>query len=250
MSAFIDYARYYDLIYRDKDYAAEAEFVLGQLANLGCRPSEILDLGCGTGRHAAEFGRKGCGVYGVDASERMVGIARDRLTSSRLQFEVGNVQTWRSAARFDAVLSLFHVISYQTEYSELAAAIETARAHLKPDGLFLFDFWYGPAVLTTLPAVRVKRMAGEDMELLRFAEPLHYPNENRVVIDYTILTLDRQRGSFSEFRESHNVRYWFLPELKMMLNNGGFKMEYSGGWQSTQPLGADTWYGFIVARKA
>ena len=230
-------------------WGAEAEFVLRQLANSGCRPGEILDLGCGTGRHAAEFVRRGCSVCGVDSSERMVGIARERLVSSQLRFEAGNIQTWRSAARFDAVLSLFHVISYQTEYSELSAAIETARTHLKPDGLFLFDFWYGPAVLTAPPAVRIKRLTDGHIELLRIAEPLHIPNENRVVVDYTILALDRRNGRFSEFQERHNVRYWFQPELNMMLTNGGFKMEHSGGWQSDQPLGADTWYGFIVARK-
>lgn len=249
MSPFIDYARYYNLIYRDKDYEAEAGFVMDQLAAIECRPTEILDLGCGTGRHAAALADSGCNVHGVDVSERMIAIARDHQTSSRVRFEVGNIRTWRTAARFDAVISLFHVISYQTDYSELAAAIETAHVHLKPNGAFLFDFWYGPAVVTSPPTVRVKRIDDGDVEVIRFAEPEHDRNENRVVVKYTVLVLDKQSRTVSEFQESHRVRYWFLPELDMMLNKSGFRLERSGRWQSTEPLSAESWYGYIVARK-
>ena len=249
MTAFVDYARYYDLIYRDKDYAAEAGFILDQLAAVDCRPTEILELGCGTGRHAAEFAQRGCIVHGVDSSERMIGIARERLASPRLRFEVGNIQTWRSAERFDAVLSLFHVISYQKDYAELAAAVETAYFHLKPNGVFLFDFWYGPGVLTTPPSVRVKRIDGGDIELVRFAEPAHDANESRVVVDYSILVLDKKTRASSEFHERHTVKYWFLPELDMVLSKAGFKIEHSGRWQSTEPLSIDSWYGYVIARK-
>jgi SAM-dependent methyltransferase len=249
MGAFVDYARYYDLIYGDKNYAAEAEFVAGQLRAFDCRPQELLDLGCGTGRHASEFARMGLSVLGVDASERMIGIARDRLKSPRLKFECGNIQTWRNATRFDAVVSLFHVMSYQLEYAELGAAVETAHVHLKPGGIFLFDFWYGPAVLTTPPEVRVKRIDGGDIEVTRIANPCHRPNDNSVVIDYTVLVMDKKARTCSEFHEQHAVRYWFLPELRMMLEKGGFQLEHSGRWQSAEPLSADSWYGYLVARK-
>ncbi|MGH9810959.1 MAG: hypothetical protein ACRD9W_27565, partial [Terriglobia bacterium] len=52
---FSEYAAIYDLIYRDKDYAAEAEFVTSLISRFAPGvPSSIrlLDLACGTGRHA------------------------------------------------------------------------------------------------------------------------------------------------------------------------------------------------------
>ena len=44
MTAFIDYARYYNLIYRDKDYGAEAGFVMEQLAEIGSAATGGSDL--------------------------------------------------------------------------------------------------------------------------------------------------------------------------------------------------------------
>jgi hypothetical protein len=44
---FGSYARYYSLLYQDKDYAAEASFVLATLARHGSRPHTLLDIGHG-----------------------------------------------------------------------------------------------------------------------------------------------------------------------------------------------------------
>ena len=66
MAIFGDYARYYNLLYRDKDYAGETDFVLGTLHRAGTTPQSLLDLGCGTGRHALEMATRGLAVTGVD----------------------------------------------------------------------------------------------------------------------------------------------------------------------------------------
>ena len=49
---------------------------------------------------------------------------------------------------------------------DVLAAFLTARHHLNPGGIFLFDVWYGPAVLTDRPSVRIKWMAHEEIEIL------------------------------------------------------------------------------------
>jgi predicted TPR repeat methyltransferase len=51
-SVFADYARYYDLLYRDKDYAAAAEYVAGLIRKFHPSARPILELGSGTGIHA------------------------------------------------------------------------------------------------------------------------------------------------------------------------------------------------------
>ena len=52
MSVFGLYSRYYDLLYRNRDYAREAAFVAEQLESAGLSGRHILELGCGTGTHA------------------------------------------------------------------------------------------------------------------------------------------------------------------------------------------------------
>ena len=53
MSVFGGYSRYYDLLYRDKDYAGEVAFVHGIIDEHAPQAQSLLDLGCGTGAHAA-----------------------------------------------------------------------------------------------------------------------------------------------------------------------------------------------------
>ena len=71
-AVFGDYAHYYNLLYADKDYAGETAFVLGLLRRDGRNPQTLLDLGCGTGRHALEMAKHGVAVTGVDLSPTML----------------------------------------------------------------------------------------------------------------------------------------------------------------------------------
>ena len=54
---------------------------------------------------------------------------------------------------------------------------ETAGKHLKTGGIFVFDFWFGPGVLTTPPETKIKRMSNKEVDILRIAEPKIHPNE-------------------------------------------------------------------------
>ena len=72
MTAFEQYAPWYDLLYQDKDYASETSFVDEQLRRHGAGTGTLLDLGCGTGVHAVEFARKGWTVTGIDLSPDMI----------------------------------------------------------------------------------------------------------------------------------------------------------------------------------
>lgn len=255
MSVFNHYARYYDLLYRDKDYAGEVRFVHDQLARHGVAAGRLLELGCGTARHAVEFAKLGWTVDGVDLSQAMVAQAQERARqqqpeiTSRLHFQQGDVRSAGTGQVYDAVISLFHVMCYQTSDEDLQAAFGTAARHLRPGGLFLFDFWYGPAVLSDPPVVRVKRLEDETIAVTRLAEPELRPNENQVVVNYHVFIKDSATGQYSEVRESHPMRYLFLPELKLLLQNGGLELVQSGAWLASRPLGADTWYGFVLARR-
>ena len=73
------YAATYDTVYAEKNYAAECKAVENLIAKFGRGEiRKMLDLGCGTGRHAVIFAGDGFDVTGVDQSEPMVARARDR----------------------------------------------------------------------------------------------------------------------------------------------------------------------------
>lgn len=255
MKVFDAYARYYDLLYANKDYAGEAAFVDRLLRQHGATGGDLLELGCGTGKHAVELAGHGWRVTGVDLSEAMVTQAQARAgqlpaaTRTALQFQAGDVRTVRVGRPFDSVISLFHVLSYQTTNADLQAEIATAATHLKPGGLFLFDFWYGPAVLSDPPTVRVKRMQDADLEVTRLAEPEVRTALNQVIVNYHVFLRNRHTDEVSEVREAHPMRYLFLPELEFLLAAGGFELLSTGAWCSERPAGPDTWYVHAVAKK-
>ena len=183
---FDAYAAYYDLLYQDKNYQKEAQYICGLLDDNGIRSGEILELGSGTGKHAEEFAKMGFCVHGIDLSQKMIQEANHRNNNQKdkLFFEVGDVRDFKAGKKFDAVISLFHVISYQIKNEDIQKMFKTAAKHLKQNGVFIFDFWYGPGVLTDPPAVRKKRLENKDIEVLRIAEPVMYPNEN--IVDVTL----------------------------------------------------------------
>lgn len=253
--AFGAYARYYDLLYRDKDYAAEARYVHGLIQQHAPAASSILDLGCGTGAHAAEFAALGYEVHGVDLSEGMLQSARSRRSrlapelAARLDFSAGDVRSFRAGRRFDVVTALFHVVSYQVEDEHLTRTFDTAATHLEPGGIFLFDCWYGPAVLADPPRVRVKRFEDIGTRVLRTATPRSLPENNVTEVDYQVLVTDRVSGQIEEIHELHRLRYLFRPEVERALHQAGFVCELAQEWWSGARLTSTTWSALFTARR-
>lgn len=246
---FDSYARYYDLLYRDKDYAAEAEYVASHITKHAPNAKRILELGCGTGAHAEHLARMGYTVHGVDMSEAMLARAAERKAtlpadvSARLSFSLGDVRAVRTGETYDAVISLFHVMSYQTANDDLKAAFATAAEHLLSGGVFLFDFWYGPAVLTQKPGVRVRRLEDDEIKVTRIAEPVMHENMNVVDVNYTVFIEEKTTGKVQQVKETHAMRYLFLPEMRVF-SAGRFNMPLSHAWMSNEQLSVDAWAGF------
>lgn len=254
MSVFGNYAHYYDLLYQDKDYQAETEFIFQLLQKFAPGSSSILELGCGTGIHAGLLAEKGYSVTGVDVSESMLVAAQERLVTlpaaqqAKLKFVSGDVRTVRAEATFDVVLSLFHVVSYQTSNEDLEQMFTTAKMHLKPGGIFLFDCWYGPTVLTDRPTVRVKRLQDDKIQVTRVAEPVIYPSLNHVDVNYQVFIRDLATNTVEEVTESHKMRYLFTPEIEALFTHHGFRPLASGEWLTDKQPGFDTWGVYFVGQ--
>jgi SAM-dependent methyltransferase len=256
MTVFADYARYYNLLYHDKDYAGETDFILDCLKRAGSAPASLLDLGCGTGRHGFEMARRGIAVTGVDMSETMLAMGNAYLKNAPPEPNIslpvlrhGDARTVRLGGKFDAVVSLFHVMSYQNTEVDALALLETARQHLHPGGLFLFDFWYGPGVLTDPPTERKKVMEDATVHILRHAEPMHRVNDNIIEVHYHISITDKRTGRISRLTETHHMRYWFLPELRYLAETDGFAVLAEGAWMKKTMPESGTWNAWLCLSK-
>lgn len=255
---FSEYARYYDLLYHDKDYAGEVEYIDQLIRRFKPDAGSILELGSGTGKHAMLLAQRGYKIHGIERSEEMLESAQKLVAQgtpgTSIQslpiFTKGDIRSARVEGLYDAVIALFHVISYQTTNDDLLAAFGTARAHLNKGGLFIFDAWYGPAVLTERPSVRVKRMSNEYTEITRIAEPVIHPFENTVDVNYNIFIRHRATASMSEIHEKHCMRYLFAPELKHFLAQRELNMIHSEEFMTGYEPTTHSWGICVIASAA
>lgn len=243
MAVFEDYSKYYDLLYADKDYAAEVEYVHALIQREVPGATTILNLGCGTGMHDALLAKIGYKVTAIDLSETMVAVARQNYSDlTAIQFHVSDLRTFRNDRQFDVVLSLFHVMSYQVENSDLSAAFETARLHLKEGGVFLFDCWYGPGVLSDPPHNRLKEVEDEHLKIVRNTTAHSDVSSNSVNVIFDIEILNKQSDDRFKLREEHRMRYLFEPEIRFFGDSKGLKLTHSYKWMTQDLPKLGDWY--------
>lgn len=220
------YADVYDELYHAKDYTAECDLIehIFKTYSDGSVRS-VLDLGCGTGNHTLILAQRGYEMVGVDRSESMLAHAREKevnaLSSRGVVFHQGDVRSVDLQQRFDAALMMFAVLGYQLENDDVLSALRTARRHLRPGGLFIFDLWYGPAVLHQRPSQRIKVIPTSGGKILRVASGELDISHHICMVHFHVWQLEGER-LVAETKESHSVRYFFPRELNLFLELAGF----------------------------
>lgn len=245
-AVFETYSRYYDLLYQDKDYEGESGYVDKILRQFNVNGGEVLELGSGTGKHGRLLAAAGHRVHGIERSAEMVSQA---IQSDGFSSQVGDICKTQLDRTFDAVISLFHVVSYQIDNSAIFDLFSRTSEHLKTNGLFIFDVWYSPAVYEQKPVVRVKRIKNSEIEITRIAEPEIIANENRVDVTYTIFVRDSVTKSFDTFTEIHPMRHFSLPEIDTLAQMHGFERLAAHEFLTEAAPSENTWGVCIVLRK-
>lgn len=250
MAIFEDYAYYYNAFYQNKDYAAEAKQIDSLFQRYGKEIHKIINFGCGTGRHDLELAKLGYRCEGIDMSPLMIDIARENAEKGKVDipFSLANVQEYEPHEKYDAVISLFHVMSYQNTNQDIMSAFASARKALDKGGLFLFDVWYGPGVLSDLPCVRVKEAEDNERKLIRIATPVMNDKRNMVSVGYDVLVIDKKTNEVQTLREIHNMRYFFRPELELMLHETGFELIENLDCNTLEETDFHSWTSYFIAR--
>lgn len=220
------YADAYDFLYRDKDYAAECDLIERLFKTYGNGEiRSVLDLGCGTGNHALPLAGRGYEVVGVDRSADMLAHARRKAANSttdgRVSFWQEDIRTVDLQRNFDATLMMFAILGYQVGNTDVLSALRGARRRLRPGGLFLFDVWYGPAVLHQRPSQRVKVIPTQEGQIIRVTSGELDIHRHRCTVHYHVWRVEGQR-LVGETEESHLMRYFFPLELDLFLESSGF----------------------------
>jgi SAM-dependent methyltransferase len=251
-----NYSEQYDLLYSEKDYESECDMLEEVFRrNLDGNPAAILDLGCGTGNHVIPLAKRGYQVTGVDISGDMLAQAEAKVKKMKFDgrmtpplFLQSDLRSFNEDKKYDVVLMMFAVLGYQTANEHVMDAMHTVARHLRPGGLFVFDVWYGPAVLKIKPSDRVKVIELADGELIRSASCSLDIFQQLAEVNYRLWRI-RDHAVISETKESHLMRYFFPQELAFFLLQSGLSLQSLTAFPDlTQPATEESWNALAVAR--
>ena len=208
------HARYYDVVYSDKPYGDEARFVDELLLENGGSRTTLLDVACGTGRHAAVFVELGWEVTGVDYAEPLLEHARRNAPGARF-FRQDMRDLDVDGRPFGAVTCLFDAIGYPQTDAGVIAALAAMRAHVADGGGVVVEFLHAPALVAHAAAVRVRRWPLGDGELVRISTSAVDAPSSLMRVDYELIEL-RGDGTYERWEETQTNRFFTVEEMRVL----------------------------------
>ena len=248
MSNFQNYSKYYDLLYKDKNYKEETDYITQALKEFDNSIENILELGSGSGAHAYFLSKNGFNITGIERSESMVQESLQKKIPNFTPIQA-DITDFETNQQYDAVVSLFHVISYLTNNDSLINCLKLVHKHLKPQGIFLFDFWYTPAVYSLKPETRIRRLEDESIAVVRIAESTIHTQTNVVDVHFEVHIQDKQTLQTQILKELHPMRHFSIPELDLLAKLTGFEIIKSEEFVSKKTPSENTWGVCTILRK-
>lgn len=225
----------YDFVYeRHFDYDRQC----GLVDETAPDAESVLEVGCGTGRLLARFRNEYETAVGLERSEAMVERAQTRTDAPVV---VGDATSAKLDETFDAVVMLGRVTGHFLEDGEVERAVENCFAHLRPDGVLLFDYF---------PAERMEddheKFDAFESEAYRVERATHstIPDDapGRMEVEFGYEITDRRTGERATASETMTLRTFAHDEVRELLADAGFAEV------TIRPEGADGW-PLAVARK-
>jgi SAM-dependent methyltransferase len=193
--------------------------ILEILDQSGIRDGLVVDLGCGSGQWARKLVDAGYSVLGIDISEAMVELSRNRvpeagfMVGSLFEVEIPSCQ---------AVTAVSEVLNYlfdaENEERGLGRLFRRVHDALVPGGVFVFDV-LSPGQVP--PGARTKGFSvGEDWAVLSELEE----DAERGTMERRIVSFRKVGEHYRRDDEVHRVRLYDPAELSAGLERAGFRI--------------------------
>ena len=236
-----DYLDVYGHLLTEADSQAEAEFVISAL---DLEPGDrVLDLCCGTGRHAVPLAQAGLEVTGLDMSEEYLAKARSAACGAgvKVRFAGGDMREIPFRGEFDAVVNMFTAFGYFDDDADDQRVIDGAAAALRPGGRLLLDLLSRDWVAANY--IRSESREGPDGTIYQERRDFDAV-AGRNHVEFTITSPEG-----AQRKVSHHIRLYVASEVSRMLDRAGLTLERSYGGFDGSLLSVETRRMILVARK-
>lgn len=139
--SYSSFALYYDSLTQNVSYPERAEYLIGLLDRLDHKAGLTLDLACGTGSFTIELAERGIDIYGIDGSESMLSVAKQKAADRGLDIlflrqQMQNIDLYGTV---DTVICMLDSINHLTRESDVMKTFSRVSLFLNPGGYFVFD---------------------------------------------------------------------------------------------------------------
>jgi SAM-dependent methyltransferase len=228
-------ARFYDLEHRD--FVEDLDFFVQYASYLDPeRKLPLLELGCGTGRVAVALAEAGFKVVGVDNSEGMLAICRERADGEEVADRVKLAQAdlrhlpslGKMGGPFNMALCALNTFAYLSTTEEQLAMLRGVHPLLVQHGILILDLT--PPVAHLLPPQdgelihQGSFVDEEGVTLHKFVSGVAHPatQTHTVTLFYD---LEGPDGALSRTTQTLDLRWTARYEMELVLQAAGYKVE-------------------------
>lgn len=186
-----------------------------QLLNLQ-RTEQVLDVGCGNGRHAVEMAKRGYRVVGIDIAEAYLREAEEEAerVGISVEFRLQRASTVAEESFYDIVIAMNHTLGFMDD-NELGTQFKRLAHTLRPGGKLLLKT-AGPQLALNDDSRMVKDWAEKDGRFILSQKRM----EGSVRIEHCVV-IDIVKEEIVEYHEKQ--RAFSRDEVVQLLNNAGFQ---------------------------
>ena len=240
------FAYIYDRLMEDVDYGAWANYVEELMTNDNRKPKKILELACGTGNITIPLSNKGYRLTGVDISEDMLMVAKNKAIDSNqnVLFIQQDMVELEFDEKFDCVLAMCDGINYITEEIDLDKVFHNVYEVLEKDGLFIFDI----SSYYKLKHILGDNTFGENLEDLCYLWE-NYFNEDERIIEMNLTFFIQEGSLYRKEEEYHIQRAYEIDEIMNLLNRNFKEIRVLDGFSLDAPKN-NSERVFFIAKKS
>ncbi|MGT2866675.1 class I SAM-dependent DNA methyltransferase [Streptococcus fryi] len=217
MATYETFAKVYDAIMDDGLYDKWTDFSLRHFPK---DKTKLLELACGTGIQSLRFAEKGFDVTGLDLSEDMLNLARQRVkvAGQSVHFVQGNMLDLSTLSGFDLVTCYSDSLCYLADEVEMGDVFEQVYQTLKPGGTFIFDVHSTYQTDEVFPGYSYHENA-DDFAMVWDTYADAAPHS--VVHELTFF-VQEDDGRFTRHDEVHEERTYDVLTYDVLLEQAGF----------------------------
>lgn len=218
------FAFVYDLLMEDVPYDKWIDRLIEMKNIYQVEGTKVLDIACGTGEFTVRLAQQGFDVTGVDLSEEMLSIARDKAEEAKVSvpFYHQNMVELDTGEQFDSIVIFCDSLNYLPEEEDVQKTFANIYEQLKQGGLFMFDV-HSVYKMEHIFANQTFAHTDEDVSYIwnSFVGDVPYSAEHEL----TFFVRDEESDLYERFEEDHYQRTYPIDTYKIWLEKAGFTIK-------------------------